>query len=92
MCFTKHKNVCTAFPYTNMEATSQPCQELVCLIGIPVTAASALVRDWDMTGAVCHVAGFLMTTLGQSIASFSSESNSRNSRPVSESGNHISHV
>ena len=74
MCFTKHKNVCAAFPYTNMEATSQPCQELVCLIGIPVTAASALVRDWDMTGAVCHVAGFLMTTLGQFIAGFSCKS------------------
>ena len=79
MCFSKHKtlhpvNVCTAFPYTNMEATSQPCQELVCLIGIPVTTASALVRDWDMSGGVCDMAGFLMTTLGQSIEGFICES------------------
>ena len=44
--------------------TSDVPQELVCLIGIPFTASSALIRDWDMSGTVCDLAGFVMTTLG----------------------------
>ena len=39
-------------------------QELVCLIGFPFTAGSALIRDWVMSEPVCNLAGFVMTTLG----------------------------
>ena len=39
-------------------------QELVCLIGIPFTAGSAIIRDWEMSETVCNLAGFVMTTLG----------------------------
>jgi len=39
-------------------------EELVCLIGIPFTASSALLRDWDMSDTACSLAGFIMTTLG----------------------------
>ena len=42
-------------------------EELVCLFGIPVTASSALVRDWEMSDLACSLAGFVMTTLGRYI-------------------------